>query len=186
MQAARTEGERFHAFRCSGKAGDVQGKGWKTAMKNTYLYAASFEPDLIKIGRSKTPALRLRSLKCQPGASPDSVRLQTGRLLSVTRETSKQTEPQVHARLRDYRQDGCLEWFMDCDAIRAELSLMGFSDPGKYDFATKPAGVQRVGCVLPGDLHHRLKVYTTTHKLNMGDWIRNAIHRTLTRAEAAK
>jgi plasmid stability protein len=45
---------------------------------------------------------------------------------------------------------------------------------------------KRVGCVLPGELHHRLKVYTATHKVKMGDWIRTAIHRTLAKAEVSK
>lgn len=42
---------------------------------------------------------------------------------------------------------------------------------------------KRVGCVLPGELHHRLKVYTATHKLNMGDWLKSVIARALVVAE---
>jgi hypothetical protein len=76
----------------------------------------------------------------------------------------------------------------DCNAFASFIFCVAFWLLPVYNqsMAKTKNDTKRVGCVLPGDLHHRLKVYTTTHKLNMGDWIRNAIHRTLTRAEAAK
>ena len=107
----------------------------------TYLYAATFEPGFIKVGRSQTPHARLRTLKCSPGAAPINVALNTGKLLSVTIETKKLTEPQVHKRLRDHLHDKCREWFTDSEDVRAALSSMGFSDPPASDPVTASGGL---------------------------------------------
>ena len=149
----------------------------------TYLYAVTFEPGLVKVGRSRTPHARLRSIKCQPGAYPSAAKLATGKLLSVTRETAKLTEPQVHARLKAHLYDRCREWFKDSDGLRAELASMGFSESIEQD---PPTSMVRVGCLIPEELHTRLKLHCIDKDINMGDWIRTAIHRTLAKAEVSK
>ncbi|HXT81400.1 MAG TPA: GIY-YIG nuclease family protein [Acetobacteraceae bacterium] len=83
------------------------------AQMGAHLYVIMGATGDLKVGRSKNPKKRMRSMQTSHSAAL--------RLIGVLRDAGCR-EKEVHATLARYRVTG--EWFRDCDAVRDALNAV--------------------------------------------------------------
>ncbi len=85
-------------------------------MTSEFIYIASFDPKLIKIGRSKHPKQRIRQLSRFPDMAPPQMKGWTGQIVK-TFPFRYGLESKLHDLLSPHRVVGFREWFNDSSIL---------------------------------------------------------------------